>query len=426
MTIQIFVDNSGYHLLNMGDVAMLQAALTRLRRLWPQADVHIITIAPERLARYCPQAQPLSTSGRLPWLYPWNILGASHRLLPSSTHQYLRDFETYVRMTKPDLARRWVNFRLSQRGKDLKEMHDFLDLLLGADLVIATGGGFITDAFESRGVTILETLRTGKSGGAVTAMLGQGLGPVTTPGLKKMLKRTVSTLDFISLREGRAGVQFLSEFDVADSRVMVTGDDAIELAYQATPEELGNAMGINVRIASYSGVSATDTDIIGHSVIEASINHDAPLISVPIAMNPTGSDDNQSFQKLAGTLPDGHGEGIDSPEEVLKQVGRCRIVITGSYHAGVFALSQGISVVGLAKSAYYHDKFLGLAEQFGIGCHVIDLNDQNFSGKLAAAIDRAWVEAPQVRTQLLEAAVRQIKLGQTAYNRLHSLVTQSH
>ena len=48
------------------------------------------------------------------------------------------------------------------------------------------------------------------------------------------------------------------------------------------------------------------------------------------------------------------------------------------------------------------------------------------SGKLAAAIDRAWVEAPQVRTQLLEAAVRQIKLGQTAYNRLHSLVTQSH
>ena len=85
MTIQIFVDNSGYHLLNMGDVAMLQAALTRLRRLWPQADVHIITIAPERLARYCPQAQPLSTSGRLPWLYPWNILGASHRLLPSST-----------------------------------------------------------------------------------------------------------------------------------------------------------------------------------------------------------------------------------------------------------------------------------------------------------------------------------------------------
>ena len=425
MTIQIFVDNSGYHLLNMGDVAMLQAALTRLRRLWPQADVHIITIAPERLARYCPQAQPLSTSGRLPWLYPWNILGASHRLLPSSTHQYLQDFETYVRMTKPDLARRLVNFRLSQRGKDLKEMHDFLDLLLGADLVVATGGGFVTDAFESHGITVLETLRTGKSGGAITAMLGQGLGPVTTPGLKKMLTRTVPALALISLREGRAGVQLLSEFDVADSRVMVTGDDAVELAYQATPEELGNAIGVNVRVASYSGVSASDTEIIRQSVIKASTSHNAPLISVPISMHPSDSD-TQSFQKLIGTSPDGQGEDLDSPERVLKQVGRCRIVITGSYHAGVFALSQGISVVGLAKSAYYHDKFLGLAEQFGIGCHVIDLNDQNFSGKLAAAIDRAWVEAPQVRTQLLEAAVRQIKLGQTAYNRLHSLVTQSH
>jgi len=403
---------------------MLQVAIMRLRHLWPQADINVITTAPERLVKYCPQTRPVSRSGRFPRLQNWNTVGALSHLLPSSTHRYLRDFKTYVRVTKLSLVRRWVNFRLSRRGKDLKEMHNFLDLLLGADLVVATGGGFVTDAFESHGITVLETLRTGKSGGAITAMLGQGLGPVTTPGLKKMLTRTVPALALISLREGRAGVQLLSEFDVADSRVMVTGDDAVELAYQATPEELGNAIGVNVRVASYSGVSASDTEIIRQSVIKASTSHNAPLISVPISMHPSDSD-TQSFQKLIGTSPDGHGEDLDSPERVLKQVGRCRIVITGSYHAGVFALSQGISVVGLAKSAYYHDKFLGLAEQFGIGCHVVDLSDHNFSEKLAAAIERAWVEAPQVRVQLLEAAVRQIKLSQTAYNYLYSLVTES-
>ena len=30
-----------------------------------------------------------------------------------------------------------------------------------------------------------------------------------------------------------------------------------------------------------------------------------------------------------------------------------RLVITGSYHAGVFALAQGVPVLALAKSAYY-------------------------------------------------------------------------
>ena len=36
---------------------------------------------------------------------------------------------------------------------------------------------------------------------------------------------------------------------------------------------------------------------------------------------------------------------VDSPLRVIEEIGHCRIVITGSYHAGVFALSQGIPVV---------------------------------------------------------------------------------
>ena len=51
---RILVDQSGYDLLNVGDVAMVQSCVIRLRRLWPDADIMVICHAPERLASYCP------------------------------------------------------------------------------------------------------------------------------------------------------------------------------------------------------------------------------------------------------------------------------------------------------------------------------------------------------------------------------------
>ena len=53
-----------------------------------------------------------------------------------------------------------------------------------------------------------------------------------------------------------------------------------------------------------------------------------------------------------------------SPEAVMKNVSACRMVVTGSYHAAVFALSQGIPALTISKSAYYDSKFNGLGDMF--------------------------------------------------------------
>ena len=52
--LRILIDQSGYDLLNVGDIAMLQSCVIRLRRLWPDAEIMVICHAPERLASYCP------------------------------------------------------------------------------------------------------------------------------------------------------------------------------------------------------------------------------------------------------------------------------------------------------------------------------------------------------------------------------------
>jgi polysaccharide pyruvyl transferase WcaK-like protein len=52
--VRILVDQSGYELLNIGDVAMLQSCVLRLRHQWPGAEIMVISDDPVRLASYCP------------------------------------------------------------------------------------------------------------------------------------------------------------------------------------------------------------------------------------------------------------------------------------------------------------------------------------------------------------------------------------
>ena len=160
---------------------------------------------------------------------------------------------------------------------------------------------------------------------------------------------------------------------VLSNRVITTGDDAIELAYNSRNPKLGNGMGINLRIANYSSISKEFLEIVRSTLHDIAKKKDSPLVSIPILRyhtDPNAESDITTIQQILADFDNvsDQGNNLDTPLKVIKQVGHCRIVITGSYHAGVFALAQGIPVVTLAKSPYYIDKFQGLADQFGVWC----------------------------------------------------------
>jgi polysaccharide pyruvyl transferase WcaK-like protein len=115
------------------------------------------------------------------------------------------------------------------------------------------------------------------------------------------------------------------------------------------------------------------------------------------------------------------GATLDTPLKVIKQISLCRVVVTGAYHAAVFALAQGIPVVCLAKSRDYVAKFLGLEDQFGRGCETIFLDEPDALEKLADAIGRTWQSAELVRRPLQEAARSQIQLSWEAYEQVRDL-----
>ena len=422
--MRILIENSCYEIKNIGDWAMLEVALQRIHTMFPEAELLVFTTNPVSLRRYFPEATPITPEikdqGLRLWCQPWNILGGLHKLLPKVTHSILSSVEDTLRRRFPRLARLWIIYRFKKRGLSTEPMDRLLALITSVDYVICTGGGYITDSFSSHSIRLMQLLSLAQNSGRPTFLFGQGLGPLTAPHLIALCRQIFPKLDYIGLREGRASLPLALSLGASKKCLSVTGDDAIELAHGFTPPQLGDAIGINLRVATYSQVDQQILQQIREVVLRISDRLQAPLIPAPISFHDEESD-IRSIEQILGQGTHLANQ-LDNPNKVIHQIGQCRLVVTGSYHAGVFALSQGISVVGLANSPYYRDKFLGLADQFKDGCEVVELSSNNFPNHLEASMLRAWHSAPENRTGLLNQAQLQVQTSRQAYNILQKMV----
>jgi polysaccharide pyruvyl transferase WcaK-like protein len=411
--MRILVEPSDYVLRNMGDMAMLRTAVSRLASLWPNAVIQILTDEPEALRRFCPEATPLSSGGRRQWL--------SNGFLPHRFRNYVSPQQ--LRSRVPELIEILWRHKLRHQHEARRRLIEFTQAVSSADLIIVTGMGGITDAFPEYAAEVLETLRLAVRYRKYVAMVGQAFGPLELPDLVSRARAVLPSIDFIALREERASLPLLQSLGVARHRITITGDDAIEMAYQLRSDRLGEGLGINMRASNYSGVGASLLEPLREVLRKVVEKYRVPMIPIPISRVPGESDAETVKYLLDGYQEDSPADlMLDRPEAVICQIQRCRLVITGSYHAGVFALATGTPTIGLAKSAYYVDKFMGLSALFGDGCETVLLSEQDFCLSLEASITKLWGSADRLRPGLLEEARRQIKLGQISYERLRTEV----
>jgi colanic acid/amylovoran biosynthesis protein len=299
--------------------------------------------------------------------------------------------------------------------------------LKNADLLLICGAGGFYDGCQAWNLDILELLEAAIQNAIPVAMLGQGFGPISDPVVLKRAAKILPLVNFITLRGGRGSSAILRSLSVAESKVETTGDEAVELAFESRSEERGKGLGINLRYAASATTDDNDVASIRPVLQDFARRHNVPLIPLPIAIQVYTRDDLAIKELLMGfdEQSDG-GKTLDSPLKVIKQTSLCRVVVTGAYHAAVFALSQGIPVVSLAKSAYFAKKLLGLEDQFGEGCQTIFLNEPGVPEKLYSAIERAWQDADELREPLRAAALRQTELSRRSYERIKDLEAGLH
>jgi colanic acid/amylovoran biosynthesis protein len=409
---------------NAGDLAMLRVATDRLRRLWPGAAISIVTDAPAALQRQFPAARPIPLSGQITFESD-RLFGRAERSLPPRLRRAAVRAQQHLRRQHPQLLATVIagKHALTRRAES-GACRDYVDAVRAADLVLASGAGIFTDAFLDNALGVMATLELAADAGIPTAIMGHGFGPVEGDLLRRRMAHVLPRIDLITVRERRRSVDLLLSLGVRRERLRVTGDDAIELAHRSAVADAGRGIGVNVRIASFAGLSESMIDPIRRVVGAAATAFDAPLVPLPISYHRDRSD-MAAIRQITGE-PSATGTALDldpdDPLGVIAHLPRCRLVVTGSYHGAVFALAQGIPAVTLAASEYYRFKFMGIADLFGDGCAVVDLHAHDAAAVLEREIARAWSRSLEWRERLLDAAGNQIARSLQAYAMLERVV----
>jgi colanic acid/amylovoran biosynthesis protein len=414
--MEILVEPSEYRFLNAGDSAMTQVAMSRLRSMWPEAKIRVLTSHPELLPSYSPKVSPLINTGRLLWL------GENLFPLPLGRKR-CKSWSRSLSIRQPGIARRVRDLRYGRRGPhDGQLVEEFLTVARNASVFVVAGMGGLTSAFHGYTVMMLDTLFLLQALKVPTVLFGQGVGPFDD-NLREKAAAVLRNVDYIALREGRHGPALLRAWGVPEERWSVTGDDAVELALEHRRQQMGRAIGVNLRVSNYSAVTAGMAARLREPLLQTASELGAPLRVIPISRLPDEADAMQVERLLDGYAPVEYPDSaVDSPMRVIEEIGHCRIVITGSYHAGVFALSQGIPVIGLVASDYYQWKFDGLAHQFGEGCRVLRLEAPSLTLRLRTMFRELWDGAADLQPVLLSAAERQQEASRSAYSQVATLL----
>ncbi len=272
--------------------------------------------APERLGAFCPGRTTIGRTYANP---------ISFRLIP-------RKYQPVRESILP-----YFSGRLSRDRPLRSQPRTAKQAVRAADVVVAAGGGYVTDAFRWHGTGVLGPLSLAQRLGKPTAMFGQGVGPIGQRLLRIQARAVLPKLAVLGLREGRIGRDLALSLGTSPGTVTVTGDEALELT------------------ADTSG-------------------------------------------------PDSH---LLTPQALITTAANCRAIVTGSYHAAVFGLAQGVPVVCLTKSSYYDAKFAGLSALFPGACFVGSLQQPDFADCLRNAIEQAWRLPVSGRAAAREAAAWQ-------------------
>ncbi len=272
---------------NMGDVAMLQAAVTRLSSLSPEAHIDVLTDSPSNLSRFCPGASPLPREGCVCWIEDGVILGRYHQSLPKWLSAWLSAVKRSIGIRWPTMVEQLTLLKL--RFRDPRgyrgSLSRFIEAQKKCDVMVVCGAGGFADSCREWNLFALAVMGTAIKRGKTVVMFGQGIGPLSDPYVLSWARHVLPRVTLIALRGTKGGQELLQAVGVHPARIVTTGDDAIEPANSVKLPAMRNAIGINLRVAFYSDVKTNSVAKVGSVLQEFARLQHADLLPIPIAFH---------------------------------------------------------------------------------------------------------------------------------------------
>ncbi len=366
MILNIIIDNSGYHLQNLGDVAMLQGAVKRIRKVVPSCSLSIISSDKDAQSRLIPDSNHISA--KIPNLaHQHRLFPIPHQLVPSVFRRYVEEFERAHRVTHCH------RLLAKMRNSNDPSAAQWLNQLSQATAVIATGGGYLTDNFQQHASRLLTNLALAQTLGKPTAIFSQGLGPITNKRLRQITRSVLKNTCQIGLREFVTGPQHLKEMQIVENgqpTIEITGDDALEILprnSKITQPSEQSRIGLCLRLTSYSGIDRSTLSFLRSELQTIAKKATRPVEFCPLPidlLNPEENDETHAFEILQGLPITENYRSPTQPIDVINLASACSSTITGSYHCALFSIAQGIPVVAVQSNAYYSGKFAGIKTMF--------------------------------------------------------------
>ena len=330
--MRILIDPGTTNCRNVGDVAVLQAAVARLRDFEPDATIDVFTADPAELETHCPSTRPVDELARRRLLA--REFGKEVR--PASARG--RPLDRFRGMVRGIGRQRGSRAAAEAVGRQLDD----------TDLFVVCGQATLADADRVHALRLLHTALLAQRRGIPVAFFSQGIGPLTDPAILSLMGPVLGSAAVVGVRERLAALPILERLGVPADRIVVTGDDAVESAYAARPAGIGTGLGVHMRIAPLAARSPEAVERLRPILQRAASDHGASMIPLPISHHRGGGAyDPATIRSLLAGYDDASdgGAGLTTPALVAAAAGQCRVVVTGAYHAAVFALAQGVPAI---------------------------------------------------------------------------------
>lgn len=321
-----------------------------------------------------------------------NIIAQLRRSLRVEISVFSRDAEdTRSRHN----VERVVQVREFTRAEVIKEIERL-------DLFVLGGGGILYDA-EAQ--IYLREVELAHEMGVPVMTYAIGAGPLSNPGIQKLVRDTLSRASLLTVRE-RSDRKTLEDVGIHEE-ITVTADPAFLLKPEPFPDlktehmETGRTMiAISVR---EPGIAAPDIDerfyhgLLANAADFMIDRFDADVVFVP--MERRMLDMQQSHAIMAQMLYPQRAhvlKGEYTPGQVLSLMGHCDFAVGMRLHFLIFAALQGVPFVALP----YSTKVSGLLDTMEMEMPPMKLVS---TGRLIAHIDRSWDRRNSLKRKIREA-----------------------